>query len=107
MGFAPHRLSGRFWSLIAATFLAFLGIGTVLPGIAPHVRHDLGGSDRTVGFVIGTFSIVALGSRLFSGRLADRKGRKIAFLTGLVSCALAGTSYLVHLGIGGMYLGRM
>ena len=41
----------------------FLGIGTVLPGLAPHVRHDLGGSDETVGFVIGIFSFVALGAR--------------------------------------------
>ena len=106
MGFSPHRFPARFWALIAATFLAFLGIGTVLPGLAPHVRYDLGGSDRTVGFVIGTFSIVALGSRLFAGRIADHKGRKASFLTGLVSCALAGASYLLPLGIGGMYLGR-
>jgi MFS family permease len=106
MGFSPQRFSPRFWALIAATFLGFLGIGAVLPGLAPHVRYDLGGSDRTVGFVIGTFSVVALGSRLFAGRVADRKGRKMSFLTGLVSCAFAGASYLMHLGIAGMYLGR-
>src|ERR1700719_3325660 len=99
-------LSGRFWCLIAATFLVFLGFGTVLPALAPHVRHDLGGSDRTVGFVIGTFSVVALCSRAFAGRLADRKGRKRAFLTGLSSCTLAGVAYLLPLGLGGIYLGR-
>jgi len=96
----------RFWWVIAATFLGFLGIGTVLPSLAPHVRHDLGGSDRTVGFVIGIFSFVALGSRFFSGPLADRRGRKTAFLTGLVSCAFAGLSYLLPLGLAGAYLGR-
>ena len=101
-----HRLSARFWALIASTFLGFLGFGTVLPRLALHVRHDLGGSDRTVGFVIGTFSIVALGSRLFAGRLADTRGRKIAFLTGLVSCAFAGVSYILPFGVAGMYLGR-
>src|SRR5215831_12426549 len=94
-------LRGTFWLLIAATFLGFLGFGTVLPGLAPHVRHDLGGSDRTVGFVIGTFSVVALCSRIFAGRLADRKGRKRAFLTGLGSCTLAGVSYLLPMGIAG------
>jgi MFS family permease len=97
----------RFWYLIAATFLGFLGIGTVLPALGPHVRHDLGGSDRTVGFVIGTFSFVALASRFFSGPLADRRGRKISFLTGLVSCAFAGAAYLLPLGIAGAYLGRI
>jgi MFS family permease len=100
------QLPGRFWCLIAATFLGFLGFGAVLPGLAPHVRHDLGGSDRTVGFVIGTFSVVALCSRLFAGRLADRKGRKRAFLTGLSSCTLAGAAYLLPWGISGIYIGR-
>src|ERR1041384_4265921 len=100
-------LSSRFWCLIAATFLGFLGFGTVLPSLAPHVRNDLGGSDRTVGFVIGTFSVVALCSRLFAGRLADHKGRKRAFLTGLCSCATAGIAYLLPFGVASMYLGRM
>lgn len=106
MGLSAHQFGARFWSLIGATFLAFCGIGTVLPGLAPHVRHDLGGSDQTVGLVIGIFSFVALGSRFFSGPLADRKGRKTAFLTGLVSCALSGAMYLLPLGITGAFLGR-
>ena len=104
---SASSLPGRFWCLIAATFLGFLGFGTVLPALAPHVRHDLGGSDRTVGFVIGIFSAVALCSRLFAGRLADRTGRKRAFLTGLCSCTLAGCAYLLPWGIGGIYLGRV
>jgi len=106
MRFTAQGFSARFWALIGATFLGFLGIGTVLPALAPHIRHDLGGSDQTVGFVIGSFSFVALGSRFFSGPLADRRGRKIAFLAGLASCALAGAAYLAPLGIAGMYLGR-
>lgn len=106
MGFTAPGLGARFWSLIGATFLGFLGIGAVLPGLAPHVRHDLGGSDQTVGFVIGVFSFVALGARFFSGPLADRRGRKIAFLTGLMSCALSGAAYLLPLGLAGAYLGR-
>src|ERR1700726_1762816 len=91
--------SARFWSLIGATFLGFLGIGAVLPGLAPHVRNDLGGSNQTIGFVIGTFSFVALAARFFSGPLADRRGRKTAFLTGLMSCAFAGVAYLLPFGI--------
>jgi MFS family permease len=104
---SANGFTGRFWSLIGATFLGFLGIGTVLPGLAPHLRRDLGGSDQTVGFVIGIFSFVALVSRLFSGPLADRRGRKITFLAGLLSCAFAGMAYLLPLGIAGAYLGRI
>src|SRR5947207_184875 len=106
MGLSAHTFSARFWALVAATFFGFLGIGTVLPALAPHVRHDLGGSDQTVGFVIGIFSFVALLSRFFSGPLADRRGRKIAFMAGLLSCALSGGAYLLPLGISGAYLGR-
>src|SRR4051812_35715699 len=107
MGLYPTGLGSRFWLLISATFLGFLGIGTVLPALAPHVRHDLGGSDQTIGFVIGVFSFVALASRFISGPLADRRGRKTAFMTGLVSCAFAGVLYLLPLGIAGVYVGRM
>jgi MFS family permease len=97
----------RFWALIAATFLGFVGTGTVLPAIGPHVRHDLGGSDETVGFVIGIFSFVALGSRFISGPMADHRGRKITFMMGLASNAVAGLAYLLPLGIIGMYLARI
>ncbi len=107
MGLSAPNLGARFWSLIGATFLGFLGIGTVLPGLAPHLRNDLGGSDQTVGFVIGIFSFVALAARFFSGPLADRRGRKTAFLTGLASCSLAGVAYLLPLGIGGAFLARI
>src|SRR3984957_9515978 len=107
MGSSPREFSPLFWALVGATFLGFLGMGTVLPGLAPHIRNDLGGSDQTVGFVIGIFSFVALASRFFSGPLADTRGRKIAFLTGLMSCALAGGAYLLPLGISGAYLGRI
>ncbi|NDJ10573.1 MAG: MFS transporter [Acidobacteriia bacterium] len=105
--YSPRDFGLLFWSLILATFLGFLGMGTVLPQMAPHIRHDLGGSDRTVGFVIGIFSFVALGGRFFSGPLADNRGRKIAFLTGLASCGFAGLAYILPIGIPGAYLGRI
>ena len=107
MGSSGEGFDGPFWALIGATFLGFLGMGTVLPAMGPHIVYDLGGSDQTVGLVIGIFSFVALGARLVSGPLADRRGRKIAFLTGLGSCAVAGFTYLLPLGIPGAYLGRM
>ena len=99
--------SKQFWSLVIATFLAFLGIGSVLPALAPHVRHDLGGSDETVGYVIGIFSFIALGARFISGPLADSRGRKISFTTGLLCCAAAGAMYLGPFGITGVYLARI
>jgi MFS family permease len=107
MGLSGAPLGARFWSLVGATFLGFLGIGAVLPALAPHVRHVLGGSDQTVGLIIGVFSFVALAARFVSGPLADRKGRKIAFMAGLMSCAASGAAYLLPLGLAGAYLGRI
>lgn len=106
MALTPHEFNARFWSVIAATFLGFLGIGSVLPALAPHVRHDLGGSDQTVGFVIGIFSFVALASRFISGPLTDRRGRKVAFLAGLASCAVSGLAYQLPFGLASAYIGR-
>jgi MFS family permease len=103
---APIGFGRSFWLLIASTFFAFLGIGTVLPGLAPHIKHNLGGSDQIVGAVIGGFAVVALLSRFFSGPFADRRGRKAAFVAGLVSCALAGAAYLLPIGLAGPFLGR-
>src|SRR5580692_6927158 len=99
MGLFPTGFGARFWVLIVATFLGFLGEGTVLPALGPHVRRDLGGSDQTVGFAIGIFSFVSLASRFVSGPLADRKGRKATFLAGLLSCAVAGSVCLLPLGM--------
>ncbi len=107
MGLSEDGFGSRFWSLVGVTFIGFLGIGAVLPGLAPHVKHDLGGSDQTVGWVIGAFSFVALASRFFSGPLSDRRGRKITFLTGLLSCSLAGAAYLLPLQLTGAFLGRV
>ena len=107
MSFSARGFSAQFWALVGATFLGFLGIGTVLPLLAPHVRYDLGGSDQDVGLVIGVFSFVALLGRLISGPLADRRGRKISFLAGLVCCAAAGGIYLLPLGMAGAYLARV
>src|SRR3954470_5346259 len=107
MSSSTREFSGRFWALVFATFLGFLGIGTVLPMLAPHVRYQLHGSDQDVGFVVGVFSFVALAGRLIAGPLADRRGRKISFLTGLFCCALAGVAYLLPLGMAGAYIGRI
>jgi MFS family permease len=107
MGSSESGFDARFWLLICATFLGFLGMGTVLPALGPHIRHDLGGSDKTIGWVIGTFSFVALASRFFSGPMADRRGRKLTFLTGLMSCALAGAVYMLPIGIAGAYGARI
>jgi hypothetical protein len=76
--------------LIGATFLGFVGMGTVLPALAPHVRNDLGGSDHRIGFVIGIFSVVALFARLFPGRWRTGAGGRSRFLAASEAARLPG-----------------
>ena len=37
MKFAEGGFDARFWLLVGSTFLGFLGMGTVLPALGPHV----------------------------------------------------------------------
>jgi len=97
----------RFWTVIAASFLGFLGIGAILPQLGPHVRHNLHASDFTVGVVIGVFSVVALLSRFVSGRVTDGYGRKYALLCGLGLCSLSGLAYYVPGGVATVFAGRI
>lgn len=93
--------------VVGSTFLGFLGIGAILPVMAPHVRHDLGQSDVVLGFAIGIFSIVALAGRLLSGPITDQRGRKYSYRAGLILCSLAGVAYLLPAGISAVFLGRI
>lgn len=97
----------RFWTLISATFLGFLGVGAILPRLSPHVRYNLHASDFTVGVVIGIFSVVALLARFISGAITDGKGRKTAFLYGLGLCSLSGLAYFIPGGIVTVFAGRV
>lgn len=97
----------RFWTVIAATFLGFVGVGAILPQLGPHVKHTLGASDFAVGVIIGVFSVVALLSRFVSGRVTDRKGRKYALLCGLALCSASGGAYYAPVGVMAVFAARV
>jgi MFS family permease len=107
MGSPGRRFGAAFWIVVTSAFLGFLGVGAVVPVLAPHVRNDLGQSDFVLGLVIGVFSFTALASRFLSGPLTDRYGRKYSFMGGLALCALSGGMYLLPLGVGGVFAGRV
>ncbi len=101
-GFGP-----LFWALVGATFLGFLGMGTVLPVLAPHIRHDLGGSGSHRRLPPSESSLsLPLARDSSPARLPTVAQPQNRLFTGLLSCALAGGAYLLPLGIPGAYLGR-
>ena len=52
--------------------------------------------------MIGLASAFALLGRLFAGKIADRRGRRIALLMGMAFCVGAGVLYLPGLGLWAM-----
>lgn len=97
----------QFWIVIVSTFLGFVGIGAIVPVLAPHVKRDLNQSDVMVGVVLGIFSIVALTSRLIAGPVTDSRGRRVGLAAGLACCSLSGLLYILPFGVTNILVARV
>src|SRR5215831_15006119 len=89
-----------------SVLFALLSIGIVLPTVDqfainiafPSISRSLHGSVGTLSWVLNAYSIVLAALLVPAGRLADRNGRKAAFLAGAslftiasAACAAAAT----------------
>ncbi len=63
-------------------FIAFLGIGLVIP-VLPTIMNELSINGKVVGYMVAAFAITQLIVSPFSGRWVDRFGRKIMIVIGL------------------------
>jgi EmrB/QacA subfamily drug resistance transporter len=71
-----------------AQFVIVLDV-TIVAIALPAIQADLGVSTTTLGWVITAYTLVFGGCLLAAGRLADRVGRRRAFVGGLVLFAVA------------------
>jgi MFS family permease len=71
-----------------AQFVIVLDV-TIVAIALPAVQADLGLSTTALGWVITAYTLVFGGCLLAAGRLADRLGRRRAFVGGLVLFAIA------------------
>lgn len=69
--------------LLMNLFIAFLGIGLVIP-VLPTIMNELSISGKIVGYLTATFALTQLVVSPFAGKAADRFGRKIMIVMGLV-----------------------
>ena len=53
------------------------------------------GASHLLGYIIGLFTLGAFVSRFFSGRIADRAGRKVVMVFGTSVTAIAGFVYVI------------
>jgi MFS family permease len=87
----PAR-GARFARVATANFFFFLTFASFF--LLPlHIRA-LGGSERTIGLVMGMAGLSGLASILFVGALLDRFGRRIFLLGGLGVMALTSAAFL-------------
>jgi MFS family permease len=80
--------------LFATGLLFWISITNLLPTL-PAYLEDIGGSKQEIGFVMGSFAIGLLGSRVWLGNLADRRSRKLVVLIGTLIAGIAPLGYLL------------
>ena len=100
-------MGSRIWRIVGAAFVGMLGFGAVIPMLPVYLHEQVGASTFLTGLLIGMSSAFALLGRLFAGKIADRKGRRIALLMGMAFCACAGVLYLPFFGLGAMPPARL
>jgi MFS family permease len=97
----------RIWRIVGAAFVGMLGFGAVIPMLPVYLHEQVGASTFVTGLMVGLASAFALLGRLFAGKTADRKGRRISLLLGMGFCAVAGVLYLPVFGLWAMAWGRV
>ena len=108
----------KWWTLVAvctATFMLLLDI-TIVNVALPSIERDLGADLTDLQWVIDAYALTLAALLLTGGSLADRVGRRLVFVIGLVIftvasvlCGLAGTPLTLNLaralqGIGGAFM---
>lgn len=76
--------SREFWLLCTSSLLFFASFNMIVPEL-PSFLSSLGGGEYK-GLIISLFTVTALISRPFSGKLADRIGRKPVIMAGSMVC---------------------
>ncbi|MEY9933178.1 EmrB/QacA subfamily drug resistance transporter [Catenulispora sp. GP43] len=85
-----QNLDPRRWRALAFIALAQLMVvldGTIVNIALPSAQRDLGISDANRQWVVTAYALAFGGLLLFGGRIADRWGRRRAFLIGLIGFA--------------------
>src|SRR5699024_11758832 len=69
--------------LLTNLFIAFLGIGLVIP-VLPTIMNELGLSGKMVGYLVAAFAVSQLLISPLAGKWVDRFGRKPMIIMGLL-----------------------
>ncbi len=86
-------ISLNFMALFGAIFFLFFALDYYIP-ILPFYVLDIGGSEASVGLLMGLFTFCSVILRPFQGRDINRRGRKRLLVMGISLYAAAGLGLL-------------
>lgn len=92
--------------LLINLFIAFLGIGLVIP-VLPTIMNELNLSGSVVGNLVAAFAFVQLLVSPFSGRWADKYGRKKMIIIGLILFSLSELLFGIAKTVGTLFISRL
>ena len=79
-----------FRILVASTFIDRVGGALILPFLSLYVAQKFNVGMTEVGLIFGLWSISSLVGSMIGGALADKLGRKVIIIFGLISSAITG-----------------
>lgn len=83
-----------FLLICFANFFIFLGFQMTLPTLPLFVK-ELGGTDQSIGWIVGIFTFSALIFRPIAGQMLETKGRQFVYMFGLGVFAVTVGSFAV------------
>lgn len=90
----PEPLWNKNLVLIILLNLFIMLAFQMLTPVMPILVNQLGGTGKAAGLAVGVFTISAMLIRPIAGMLADRHGRKVVFISGLLLFAACVLGYL-------------
>ncbi len=95
----------QFWLLCLSSLLFFASFNMLIPEL-PSYLTSLGGAEYK-GLIISLFTLTAMVSRPFSGKLADKMGRVPVILFGTMVCFICSLIYPILSSVSGFLLLRL
>jgi MFS family permease len=101
----PKIYTRQFWLVCASSLLFFGSFNMIIPKL-PAFLTALGGGNLK-GLIISAFTLTAMASRPFSGKLADTIGRIPVIMIGSIVCLVCSLIYPVLTSVSGFIFLRI
>ena len=95
----------QFWLLCTSSLLFFASFNMLIPEL-PEYLTSLGGGEYK-GLIISLFTVTAMLSRPFSGKLADKVGRVPVIMVGSLVCFFCSLVYPILTSVAGFLMLRL